>query len=558
MKKIFSFLTAILFVGSMWATEVKDTIALAGFGGSTSTVYVTTATSGTSNKGVAAVMNQWNPNSGQIRVNQGNTTSLSASNFSVYNSAAFPGAITKVEFIITSGDVTNNYCQLDTSSVAKIDSNPSYNTKHAATGSSTKSWTLAAKDNITYFRISFAKNGGTVKASYVIVTYELATTEPAVNFVDGDSKAISSFELPAAGESTSSWALAYSNIKEDSEGANPDVAVYSNAACTTEFTGDWFEAVADGANSVLYSADANETGSTRTVYVVFSNTAKNASDGDVNLTDTLTVSQSSLVLVESVSVKAATELEVGETETLTVTVLPEGASDKTVTWASSAESVATVDANGKITAVAPGTAKISATANDASGLSDTCVVTVIEALEKSTLSFTAKCSGSGKADDDVEWTIESDGEESDFDSNRGIHYGTGKKAVQYIQLSSSDITGTIKKIVVNASTANDVSATVSITVGAKAFGGDAQSLTSSATDYTFTGSAKGAIVVTITKPSSANGALYCKSIVVKYDDTTTAIDNTDASVKAVKVLREGQIFIIRGEKVYTVQGQLVK
>lgn len=38
----------------------------------------------------------------------------------------------------------------------------------------------------------------------------------------------------------------------------------------------------------------------------------------------------------------------------------------------------------------------------------------------------------------------------------------------------------------------------------------------------------------------------------------TALDNTDVSVKAVKVLREGQIFILRGDKVYTVQGQLVK
>ena len=40
--------------------------------------------------------------------------------------------------------------------------------------------------------------------------------------------------------------------------------------------------------------------------------------------------------------------------------------------------------------------------------------------------------------------------------------------------------------------------------------------------------------------------------------TPTAVDNTEASVKAVKVLREGQIFILRGDKVYTVQGQLVK
>ncbi|MEG1070141.1 MAG: Ig-like domain-containing protein, partial [Ruthenibacterium sp.] len=63
----------------------------------------------------------------------------------------------------------------------------------------------------------------------------------------------------------------------------------------------------------------------------------------------------------------------GDSETLTATVLPENATDKTVTWTSSNAAVATV-ANGKVTAVKAGTATI--TAKTANGKSATCAVTV--------------------------------------------------------------------------------------------------------------------------------------------------------------------------------------
>jgi len=73
--------------------------------------------------------------------------------------------------------------------------------------------------------------------------------------------------------------------------------------------------------------------------------------------------------------KQTLELMVGETETLVATVLPEDATDKTVTWKSSKTSVAKVDSNGKITAVKAGTATITATAG---GKIAICIVTVSE------------------------------------------------------------------------------------------------------------------------------------------------------------------------------------
>ena len=69
------------------------------------------------------------------------------------------------------------------------------------------------------------------------------------------------------------------------------------------------------------------------------------------------------------------ELFTGGSAPLTATVEPSDAANQSVTWASSAPSVATVDAAGKVTAVAPGTATITATTVDG-GFTAICTVTV--------------------------------------------------------------------------------------------------------------------------------------------------------------------------------------
>ena len=143
--------------------------------------------------------------------------------------------------------------------------------------------------------------------------------------------------------------------------------------------------------------------------------------------------------------------------------------------------------------------------------------------------FTAACKGAGTADDNVKWEIKSDAAESDFDEDRGIHYGTGKKAVSYLTLTTSDITGSITKIVVNASGASGTSAKLDVTVGGTTFGSQA-SLTSTATEYTFSGNASGEIVVKLSQ-TSAKKALYVKSISVTYSTgSTTTATLTDISV----------------------------
>lgn len=73
-------------------------------------------------------------------------------------------------------------------------------------------------------------------------------------------------------------------------------------------------------------------------------------------------------------------LEVGQEVTLTAVITPNEATDKTVTWKSEDENIATVDKNGKVTAKAVGKIKIRASANGSkNGIDDAvCTVTVVE------------------------------------------------------------------------------------------------------------------------------------------------------------------------------------
>lgn len=130
---------------------------------------------------------------------------------------------------------------------------------------------------------------------------------------------------------------------------------------TTNATYHWHECTASG------DCDAKEKDKAAH--------ADNNGDGKCDVCDYNMGGGSQTVAVESISLnKSALTLNIGGEETLTVNYAPAAATDKTVTWSSSAPAVASVDNTGKITALTEGVATVTATT--ANNKTATCAVTV--------------------------------------------------------------------------------------------------------------------------------------------------------------------------------------
>ncbi len=135
------------------------------------------------------------------------------------------------------------------------------------------------------------------------------------------------------------------------------------------------------------------------------------------------------ILVDSITLNKTTlTLDEASSETLTVTISPTNATNKEVTWSTSKSSVATVDTTGKITAVAEGTATITATAKDGSGKSASCTVTVESTIKAEYVNYPIDLNGDGDTTND--WMLfykadgNAEGEESGgaYAENVGDYY----------------------------------------------------------------------------------------------------------------------------------------
>lgn len=99
--------------------------------------------------------------------------------------------------------------------------------------------------------------------------------------------------------------------------------------------------------------------------------------------------KSSKVYVSSVTVSPGSKTaDVGDSFSLLASVYPSNATDRSVTWSSSDSSVATVDRYGNVNARSSGSARIYAKANDGSGASDYCALTV-RSLKPTSISLPA-------------------------------------------------------------------------------------------------------------------------------------------------------------------------
>lgn len=127
------------------------------------------------------------------------------------------------------------------------------------------------------------------------------------------------------------------------------------------------------------------------------------SDGTTKITATSGIVKTSAKVTVTTKVEQITlnktegVLTVGNSVTVTATVTPDNATNATVNWTSSDEKVATVDSNGKVTAVAAGNATIKATSESDGDVSADYALTVNKAAAKPATNYSGTTSSAGAA-----------------------------------------------------------------------------------------------------------------------------------------------------------------
>ena len=221
-------------------------------------------------------------------------------------------------------------------------------------------------------------NDGSVQASSITITRPdslLTIDSPQVNQSFDNQKSVN----------IGGWALDITGVKQVSIVVDTQPAVNITPGVPRQ---DVYNAYPDYNNKnsgYNYTLDLTKLG-TGIHTITVTSTAN--SGQTVSSSRTIKVNNPLLVPVTSVSLNKTTDnLTVGDTDTLTATAAPSNATNKAVTWASSNSSVATVDSTGKVTAVAAGTAAITATTSDGSKTAN-CTVTVNNEKGYVTVSYT--------------------------------------------------------------------------------------------------------------------------------------------------------------------------
>lgn len=141
----------------------------------------------------------------------------------------------------------------------------------------------------------------------------------------------------------------------------------------------------------------------------------------------------------------------------------------------------------------------------------------------------------------VNWTLAVDSWKGNegyaWDNTKGLKIGSGNKNCpnNNVTITTSEITGTIKSVTVNCSTNSGASTQLKVLVGGTQMGKQV-SLTNSPTNYDFTGSAKGTIVLSF---SDSSTPLYLKSINVVFEDGPTKTATTLTFTNSTIDIEEG-------------------
>ena len=187
--------------------------------------------------------------------------------------------------------------------------------------------------------------GTPTSGSGTVVNAPTITAQPTNQTVTEGQTA--SFTVTATGENpTYQWSQSTDQGKSWTEISGATGSTYTTAATTTSMSGYQYRCeVSNSAGSVTSNAV------------------------------TLTVNAATVSVTGVTLEPKELSLYTGQSETLAATVQPEDATNQSVTWKSSDDTIATVDSTGKVTAVGAGNATITVTTEDGEKTA-TCTVTV--------------------------------------------------------------------------------------------------------------------------------------------------------------------------------------
>ena len=129
-------------------------------------------------------------------------------------------------------------------------------------------------------------------------------------------------------------------------------------------------------------AGVNDNGKVNAIKAGEATITATTKDGGKTATCKIVVKAATVAVTGVTLDKTDISLENGKSEALAATVLPTEATNKNVTWSSDKPEIATVDASGKVSAVAIGEATITVTTEDG-GKTATCKVKVTGVLATS-------------------------------------------------------------------------------------------------------------------------------------------------------------------------------
>ena len=163
------------------------------------------------------------------------------------------------------------------------------------------------------------------------------------------------------------------------------------------------------------------------------------------------------IKLTSINIKESTTIHKGDSETLAITYEPEDTTDsKTATWTSSDTSIVTVDGNGTVTAVAPGSAIVTARVGN---FEDSCIVTV-----------DAPLTGIDPAEDSMELVKGQTGiityslVPSDTTDSREVSFTSSDPSVASVDADGNVTALKAGTAVITLAGANNITAEVSVTV----------------------------------------------------------------------------------------------